>query len=87
MLPLFRGVSPVDQQLSPLGDLKFEIGKVLPQDTPFRIQYRVTPDMTVDFRVTFTTTEGLLSKETHVEIGGEAQGSTPLPPLCTVNAV
>ena len=86
VLPLFRGVSSDDQQLSPLGDLNIEIGRVLAPGTPYRIQYRVTSDMTVDFRVTFATPDGPLVKDTRVHIGEETVDAALLPSLATVNA-
>jgi molecular chaperone DnaK (HSP70) len=58
--PLFRGVRAEDHQLGPLGDLRVNVGRVVERDTPYRLAYRVTRDMTVEFRAKFSLPDGPL---------------------------
>ncbi|HEV3259244.1 MAG TPA: Hsp70 family protein [Gemmataceae bacterium] len=83
--PLFRGVSETDQQLSPIGDLRCDLDDVVERETPYRIAYRVTPDMTLEFRIILEG-GGPLPFNASIELGTAGTGPDALRPLCAVNA-
>lgn len=85
VLPLFRGVSKDDQQMVPVDDLTIDVGRVLDASTAYRIEYRVTPDLEVLFRVVFATSEGPLARDARVDMGLDDGGAASLPDLAAIN--
>ena len=87
VLPLFRGVSKDDQQMAPVDDLTIDVGRVLGADTKYRIEYRVTPDLEVLFRMVFSTPEGPLASDARVDMALDDDGVAVLPALASINAL
>jgi hypothetical protein len=86
-LPLFRGVSKDDPHIVPVDDLTIDVGQVIDADTAYRIEYRVTPDLEVLFRVVFATPHGPLARDASLNLAINDGESAALPNLATINAV
>jgi molecular chaperone DnaK len=85
VLPLFRGLTKDDQQMVRMDDLTVAVGRVLDAGTAYRIEYRVTPDLEVLFRVVFSTPEGSLTRDAWVDLGPDDGGGASLPALAAIN--
>jgi molecular chaperone DnaK len=87
VLPLFRGVSKDDQQMVPVDDLEIDVGRVLDAGIPYRIEYRVTADLEVLFRVVFDTPQGPLTRDAAVDMDLDGEAAAALPDLAAINAL
>jgi hypothetical protein len=61
-LPLFRGVSANDHQLSPIRDLEMPLEKVLEKNTPYELYYRMTENKTIALKAIFKAKSGPVEK-------------------------
>jgi hypothetical protein len=87
VLPLFRGVSKDDQQMAPVDDLTIDIGRIVSADTKYRIEYRVTPDLEVLFRVVFSTPGEPLVCNASIDMTLDDDGAAGLPDLASINVL
>lgn len=85
-LPLFRGVSKNDHQLSPMRDLIIPLDKVIPKFTPYEFYCRLTENKTIDMKVIFKLPEGPFSAKAVVSLD-EAIKVKSTERLCKVNNI
>jgi len=86
-LPLFRGVSSNDQQLSPMRDLEIPIRKVLEEGTSYKIYYRMTENKTILLKVIFEGPEGPIEEIADIDLFDDRTELKPKFQLCKVNQV
>jgi len=84
-LPLFRGISPNDQQLSPIRDLNIVLDTVMEPNTPFEIYYRMTENKTIALKVIFRARDGVTEQIADVSIFDDKAESESRKKLCRIN--
>jgi molecular chaperone DnaK len=86
-LPLFRGTSSHDHQISPIRDLEISLDQVLEKDTMFQVDYRLTENKTIELKVIFDIPNRPVEASAKLDLfDEEAIDSTDLL-LCEVNAM
>jgi molecular chaperone DnaK len=86
-LPLFRGVSAHDHQLTPMRDLEISLEQVIDQDTPYKISYRMTENKTIELKVTFSESTKSIEKIASIDLLNEVAEDNPNLQLCSVNEI
>lgn len=86
-LPLFRGVNSADHHLSPMQDVELKLPHVLDTGVDYSLEYRMTPDKTIQLRATFRPpSEAAITLEAKVDIESAVHQSSVLKtPLSQVN--
>lgn len=86
-LPLFRGVSASDHQLAPMRDLEILLDQIIPKNTPYRIDYRLSENKTVEIKVIFECKDGPLEVIGKLDLFDEIASDGTKLVLCEVNRV
>ena len=86
-LPLFRGVSSNDHQLSPIRDLEIPLDKVLEANTPYELYYRMTENKTISLKVILRGKAGAIEKTADFVVFDDKVDSKSKIALCKVNPV
>lgn len=86
-LPLFRGVSSNDHQLSPIRDLEISLDKVLEANTPYELYYRMTENKTIALKVIFKGKAESIEKIADFAVFDDKVDSKSKIALCKVNPV
>lgn len=86
-LPLFRGVSSSDHQLAPMRDLEIALNEIVPKNTPYRINYRLSENKTVEIKVFFYSKDGSQEAVGKLDLFEEIAGDGTKLGLCEVNKV
>lgn len=86
-LPLFRGVSVRDHQLSPMRDLEILLNQVLEKNTTYRINYRLSENKTAEIKVVFDCKDAPLEVFAELDLFDENTGDRTTLGLCEVNSV
>ena len=86
-LPLFRGVSSNDHQLSPIRDLEIPLDKVMEANTPYELYYRMTENKTIALKVIFKGKTGSIEKVADFALFDDKADSKSKIALCKVNLV
>jgi molecular chaperone DnaK len=85
-LPLFRGVSKNDHQLSPMRDLIIPLDQIIPKRTPYEIFCHLTENKTIDMKVIFKLTGTPFEAKAVVSLD-EAIKSKSDDRICNVNRI
>jgi hypothetical protein len=86
-LPLFRGVGPHDHHLVPMQDLVFQLDRVIPSQSPYRLFYRMTYNKILEIRAVFEGGKGApvqVDSEVELHQEGKVKGPTKVP-LAQIN--
>jgi hypothetical protein len=86
-LPLFRGVGPHDHHLVPMQDLVFQLDRVIPSQSPYRLFYRMTLNKTLEIRAVFEDGKGApvqVDSEVEIHQEGKIKGPSKVP-LARIN--
>ena len=67
-LPLFRGTSPHDHQISPMREIEFPLDAVISEGTPYNLLYAMTRNKTIELKVVFHTANGDVEKAAQASI-------------------
>jgi molecular chaperone DnaK len=86
-IPLFRGVGPHDHHLVPMQDLVFQLDRVIPAQTHYRLSYRMSQNKTLEIRAVFEDGSGKpyqVASELEIHQEGKVKGPSKLP-LARIN--
>jgi molecular chaperone DnaK (HSP70) len=86
-LPLFRGVSIQDHQLSPMRDMEIPFSQIIDKMTPYEIHYRMTENKTFELKFRFNCDNGTIEVKTGVTIFDDSGHTRSSIPLCEVNSI
>jgi molecular chaperone DnaK len=86
-LPLFRGVSSTDHQLSPIRDLEIPLDVVVEANTPYELSYRMTENKTITMKVIFETRTGSIEKIADFAMFDDNIAVRSTSSLCKVNPI
>jgi hypothetical protein len=86
-VPLFRGTGPNDHQLAPMQDLELPLDRIVDADVPYRLEYRMSSDKTIELRAAFRA-EGVapILASARVDLMNRARAEAGKTPLAIVNA-
>jgi molecular chaperone DnaK len=86
-LPLFRGVSVRDHQLTPMLDLQIPLDQVIEEGTPYKISYRMTENKIIELKVVFNESTNIIEKIVNIDLSNEVLKDIPILPLSRVNSI
>lgn len=85
-LPLFRGTGPTDHQLAPLQDLELPLDRVVDASIPYRVEYRMSSDKTLELRAVLRpNNQPPILASAQLDLVGRARATTTRTPLALVN--
>jgi molecular chaperone DnaK len=85
-IPLFRGTSPYDSQLSPMRDLELPLDRIVERGTPYSLHYRMSQNKIVELKAVFKTPGGSVEVTGVVDpFSNKRNARDHLHYLCQVN--
>jgi molecular chaperone DnaK len=82
-LPLYRGVSVQDHQLSPMRDHQISLDQVVEEGTSYKIFYRMTENKIIELKVVCNAIEKIVK----LDLSNERSDDRSDLPLCHVNQI